>query len=139
MNSLKVRYDHSHDDDDFGQLHLAVKTQAFSGRGRFWVQWQDVEELAEKLNSYPLSADDPPRAVWGYNDCQGDNVIIALEVKPINTRGTLRTSVEIADYDEPGRRVRTYFHTHYPQVAEFAAELLAVMRRERDEAELRGE
>jgi hypothetical protein len=65
--------------------------------------------------------------------------MIALEVKPADKRGTLLVSVEVADDFEPQNRVRTGFRTHYPQLAQFRAELLSVMRRERDEAELPGE
>ena len=138
MSILKVSYQHSND-DDFGRLRLIVETPDFAGSGGFWVQWQDVEEFAETLKTYPLSADAPPAAKWGFNTCEGDDLIIELEVKPIDRRGTLRVSVEIADDFEPKRRLRTIFNTHYPQMEEFHDALVRVMRREAEEAVLTGE
>ncbi len=138
MSSLKVSYEHSAD-DDFGRLRLAVETPDFAGRGGFWVQWQDVEEFADTLSTYPLSADHPPTAQWGFNNHEGDDLIIRLEVKPIDGRGTLSVSVEIADDFEPRRRVRAAFNTHYPQVEKFREGLVGVMRREVAEAVLSGE
>ena len=102
-------------------------------------QWQDVEEFADTLSTYPLSADHPPTAQWGFNNHEGDDLIIRLEVKPIDRRGTLSVSVEIADDFEPRRRVRAAFNTHYPQVEKFREGLVGVMRREVAEAVLSGE
>lgn len=138
MSSLTVRYEYSAG-DDFGRLLLAVETPGFTGRGGFWVRWQDVVEFAESLNKYPLSADVPPANRWGFNTLEGDDLIIGLKVQPLDRRGTLRVSVEIADEFEPKRRVRAAFETHYAQLDNFHEALVRVMRREAGEAVLTGE
>ena len=54
------RYQHDGDpNDDFGWLAVEVKGEQFSGKGGFWVQWQDVREFGEKLASYPILQDAP--------------------------------------------------------------------------------
>lgn len=138
MSSLTVTYEHSLD-DDFGRLRLALETRDFTGRGGFWVQWQDVEEFAESLSVYPLPSANPPRAQWGFEKLEGDDLIIGLELKPADTRGTLLVSVELADDFEPRRRVRSDFTTHYPQLEAFQQALMKLMRREAQEAVLSGE
>ena len=138
MSSLTVTYQHSLD-DDFGRLRLALATEDFSGRGGFWVQWQDVEEFAASLGAYPLPVASPPIAQWGFEKLEGDDLIIGLEVKPADTRGTLLVSVEVADDFEPRRRLRANFTTHYPQLEAFQQALMKVMRREAEEAVLTGE
>ena len=136
MGILKVSYEYASNGDDFGRLRFVVETEDFAGRGGFWVQWQDVEEFAAALEDYPLSKDAPPMARWGFEDVQGNNLILGLAIRPIDARGTLGVSVEIADELEPKNRVRVELKTHYPQVAAFRERLFKIMRREADEATL---
>lgn len=46
-------------------LDVEVKGKQFSGKGGFWVQWQDVREFGEKLATYPILRDAPVEASWG--------------------------------------------------------------------------
>lgn len=46
--SLTFQYDFSGDpNDDFGWLTIELVGGGFSGKGGFWVQWQDVSEFGE--------------------------------------------------------------------------------------------
>lgn len=54
--TLRYRYDPSYFDntltrDDFGRLSVTAETKLFSGKGGFWVQWQDVAEFGEALSA----------------------------------------------------------------------------------------
>ncbi len=57
--------------DYFGRLEIAVTTEQYSGRGRFWVQWQDVKEFGERLDAYPIDPKVPLQAQWGYEMQEG--------------------------------------------------------------------
>jgi hypothetical protein len=48
--SLTFGYQFSGDpSDNFGWLNVDAVDDHFSGKGGFWVQWQDVKELGEAL------------------------------------------------------------------------------------------
>jgi hypothetical protein len=67
-NSLTLTYTCTGDsNDDFGWLGVAVVGERSSGRGGFWVQWQDVKEFGEKLSAYPIQPEAPIKAEWGYD------------------------------------------------------------------------
>ena len=111
--TLRYRYDSSFLDsgkqaDDFGRLSVEVETNHFSGKGGFWVQWQDVREFGEALSAFPISANNPIAAQWGYDMQEGEDLILRLEVAPANKRGDLAVRFEIADEDEPLSVVRTF-------------------------------
>jgi hypothetical protein len=137
MSKLTVRYRFD-DTDDFGRLDVAVTTDKFSGRGGFWVQWQDVREFGEKLSTYPIKADAPLRAAWGYEMHEGDDLIVSIQVAPANPTGDLRVRVELADEDGRSDRVRTSFVTNYPDLEQFRVALAALMDGKADEAVLTG-
>lgn len=104
--TLRYRYDPSFFDpkrlaDDFGRLSIDVETDRFSGKGGFWVQWQDVKEFGEALSTFPITPDHPIVAQWGYEMQNGDDLILRLEIAPANTRGDLAVRFEIADEHEP--------------------------------------
>jgi hypothetical protein len=145
MNCLKLRYrydasfsDPKLDRDDFGRLELSVETQNQSGTGGFWVQWQDVRELATALSAYPIAKDKPISARWGFDDCEDDNVIIDLLVEPKDALGELIARIELADEHEQWRRVRTAFRTGYPALEMFVRDIGRVMDSEIEEAVLLG-
>lgn len=138
---LTLRYEFSSDaDDDFGWLAVSVQTDAFTGRGGFWVQWQDVREMAPKLDSYPFSSANPFVEEWGQCNGDGSNyeVIVGISILPANKTGDLDVIVRIADHYDTRRQCQAVFQTNYPAVANFASELMAVMDRQRDEAVLLG-
>jgi hypothetical protein len=137
MSKLALRYRFD-DTDDFGWLDVAVTTDKLSGRGGFWVQWQDVREFGEKLSTYPIKPDAPLSAAWGYNMHEGDDLIVRIQISPANSTGDLRVRVELADEDERSERVRTSFVTNYPDLEQFRIAIAAMMNREADEAVLPG-
>lgn len=137
MSKLTLRYRFD-DTDDFGWLDVAVTTDRFSGRGGFWVQWQDVREFGEKLSTYPIKPDAPLSAAWGYEMQEGDDLIVSIQIAPANPTGDLRVLVELADDDERSERVRTSFVTNYPDLEQFGIAIAALMDRKTDEAVLAG-
>lgn len=138
---LAVRYEFSSDpEDDFGWLAMSVETDPFVGRGGFWVQWQNVDEWAAKVDAFPFSAQQPCIEEWGQCDSDGSNyeVIIGVSILPANKTGDLDVLVRIADHHDTRRQCQAVFRTNYPDTARFAADLQAVMRREQSEAILVG-
>lgn len=137
MKQVIFRYEFSAV-DDFGWLDVEVSTPNFSGRGGFWVQWQDVQEFGQSLRTYPLQADAPPRGAWGYEPWEGDSLIIRIEVVPANATGDLKVEVEVADHFEQSNRVRTSLLTNYPQLEAFSDGIASLMKRQTSEALLVG-
>ena len=127
--------------DDFGRLSVSVNTERFSGRGGFWVQWQDVREFGERLTTYPITVSMPVVAQWGYDMQEGEDLILRIEVAPANMTGDLSIYVEIADdtHDQgPRERVRCSFLTNYPQVEGFSSAIAKLMDGDTSEAILAG-
>jgi hypothetical protein len=137
MGQLTLRYEFDAA-DDFGWLDVEVRTDMFSGRAGFWVQWQDVEEFGQSLRAYPIAADAPLRGAWGFEPWEGDSLIIRIEVAPANRRGDLKVEVEVADHIEPTERLRASFRTNYPQLEAFSGSIEKLMKRQTEEAVLTG-
>ena len=140
---LSYEFDPSHFDkklnrDDFGRLSLQLETERFSGRGGFWVQWQDVVEFGERLSAYPIDADSPIVAQWGYEMQEGDDLILRLCIGPKNKVGDLLVSVVIADDHEPWHRLSTTFRSGYAALDSFGRDIVKLMNNEADEAVLHG-
>mgnify|MGYP001596760088 CR=1 FL=1 len=125
--------------DDFGRLSVAAETDRFSGKGGFWVQWQDVKEFGEALETYPIQEDHPVIVQWGFDMQQGDDLILRLEIAPADKRGNLAVSFEIADDYEPRHRVRGSFLTNYPDLTAFRVGIAQLMNREVEKAILSGQ
>jgi hypothetical protein len=138
---LTLRYEFSSDpDDDFGWLAVSVQTDAFAGRGGFWVQWQNVTGMVPTLSAYPFSSASPFVEEWGQCNDDGSNyeVIVGISILPANKTGDLDVIVRIADHIDTRRKCQVVFRTNYPDTANFAIELKAVMNRQRDKAVLLG-
>ena len=140
--TLSYHYDSSFDDptkarDDFGSLRLSVQSGDFSGRTAFWVQWQDVREMAERLSNFPASGAAAFSEQWGYNLQEGDDLIIRLKVERHGSTDFV-ARVELADGDETSDRVRTQFRTTEQAILWFAKDIARVMDRELGEAVLVG-
>jgi hypothetical protein len=141
--NLTYRYDGTPERilDDFGRLSLSVDSEHFSGRGGFWVQWQDVREFGERLKTYPIPVSMPVVAQWGYEMQEAEVLILRIEVAAANKTGDLTVQVEIADdtHDKgPRDRVRCSFRTNYPQIEAFSSAIAKVMDGETPEALLTG-
>ncbi len=117
---------------------MQVQTERYSGSGGFWVQWQDVVELADRSKQYPIPPDAPIRAQWGFGMQEANDLILSVEVAAANETGDLVVRVEMADHLFPEERLRTSFITAYAEVASFADALSGVMAKEQDEAALSG-
>jgi hypothetical protein len=141
--SLRYQFDPSFFDpkqtrDDFGRLSVLIETDRFSANGGFWVQWQDIEEFGEALAAFPLTADAPVVAQWGFNMQEGDDLILRIEIAPANSRGDLVVRYEVADDYEPRERVRASFRTNYPDLDAFRLDIAKLVKNETDEAVLTG-
>jgi len=139
---LTLCYEFSSDpDDDFGWLAVSVQTDAFTGRGGFWVQWQNVKEMVPKLDAYPFSPANPFVEEWGQCDSDGSNyeVIVGISILPANKTGDLDVIVRIADHHDTRRQCQAVFRTNYSNTANFAIELRALIDRQRAEAVLLGQ
>jgi hypothetical protein len=143
-SSLTFAYTFSGDpDDDFGWLDVAVVSERASGRGGFWVQWQDVKEFGAKLAAYPIPPEAPLKVAWGYEPWQGDALVISVEIAPAGKRGDLAVKVWLRDHTEmgegePSECVRTSFITHYPELEAFRLEIANLMDGKADAAKLTG-
>ena len=145
MNKLVISYkfDPSYFDkklppDNFGRLSLIVETEKFKGKAGFWVQWQDVVEFGESLNQYPIKQDAPISVQWGFDNQEGDDLIIRLKILPRGSRGELTASIELADDYEPSQRLTVSFRTTYSAVELFRSDIAKLMKREIEEAVLLG-
>jgi hypothetical protein len=125
--------------DDFGRLSIAVEADRFSGKGGFWVQWQEVREFGEALDAYPIREDHPVIVQWGFNMQEGDDLILRLEITPADKRGNLAVLFEIADDYAPRHRVRGSFLTNYSDLAAFRVGIEQLMNCEVDKAILSGQ
>ena len=142
---LSFRYRFSGDpNDDFGWLDVKVEGEQFSGKGGFWVQWQDVKEFGERLATYPILADAPIEAAWGYEPWEGDSLVVGVEVAPADKRGNLAIQVWLRDYAEngegnPSNCVRTTFNANYPELETFRHAIARLMDGQIEEAVLVGQ
>jgi hypothetical protein len=143
-SSLSFTYQWSGDpNDDFGWLGVTVVSERSSGRGGFWVQWQDVKEFGEKLATYPISPEAPVEAEWGYEPWEGNALVVKVEILPAGRRGDLAVKVWLRDHiemgeGEPSECLRTSFITHYPQLEAFRLQIADLMDRRAQEAKLLG-
>jgi hypothetical protein len=137
MSELVFTYEYAAG-DDFGRLKMVVTTERYSGRGGFWVQWQDVQEFAELLDAYPIDPKVPLQAQWGYEMQEGDDLILSVGVMPANLTGDLLVQVEVADEHNQYQRVRASFVTNYPDLNDFRLSIVRLMDREVDRAVLIG-
>ena len=129
--------------DDFGWLDVAVVGERSSGRGGFWVQWQDVKEFGETLSTYPIMPEAPLKARWGYEPWEGDALVVSIEIAPAGKRGELSVKVWLRDHTEmgegqPSECLRTSFITHYSELDAFRVEIANLMDGKADTARLAG-
>jgi hypothetical protein len=142
---LSLRYRFSGDpNDDFGWLDVKVEGDQFSGKGGFWVQWQDLKEFSAELSTYPILADAPIEASWGYEPLEGDALVVSVEVAPADKRGNLSVRVWLRDYTENGEGtpkncIRTTFTTTYPELESFRHAIEQLMDGRVEEAVLVGQ
>lgn len=132
MDKLTIRV--VPDGDGVWQIHFELHSEAFSGRGWFWGAPESLSELASELTTYPLV--NPPALVLGYDQMQGDDVMLALGISPSGNLGALEAKIEIADRDDPECRLKAKLYTSYASLDRFVPQLLAVVSGTRTDAVL---
>lgn len=140
--TLRYRYDASFFDpkqptDDFGWLSIEVKTDQYSVKGGFWVQWQDVKEFGEAL-ALSITTGHHVKGQWGFDMQEGNDLIMSLEIAPESKQGDFAIRFTLADHVKPGNRASGSFVTSSPQLDSFREEIARVMEREAEEATLAG-
>jgi hypothetical protein len=125
--------------DDFGRLSVCVEGDRFSGRGGFWVQWQDAKAFGEALEAYPIPKEHPVIGQWGFGMPEGDDLILCLEIAPAGKLGSVKVCFEIADDYEPRNRVCGSFLTNYSNLPSFRVGIKKLMNHEVETAILNGQ
>ena len=144
MSSLTLAYKFSGDpNDDFGWLDVAVVSDRASGRGGFWVQWQDVKEFGEKLVAYPIAPEAPIKGEWGYEPWEGDALVVSIEITAADKRDNLSVKVWLREHTEmgegePSEWLCTSFLTQYPELESFRLDIAKLMDGKAEEAKLLG-
>jgi len=141
--TLSFEYEYSRDDDDdFGKLTAEVRTPSFSGRNRMWVQWQDVVDLAAALATFPIEADDPVTAEWGFGGSDPSQAVTTtitkVSIAPQGRTGGLIVRVALTDQHDASDRCSTHFTTDYPSIERFGDEITIMMRDRTGRAVLHG-
>jgi hypothetical protein len=146
MSKLTLRYEYEapylppeKQPDHFGRLFMTAETARFSGKGDFWVQWQDVVELGEELKTYPISEDRPIVRRWGFEQLEGNDTILAIEIMPSDKIGGLAVRFIIANQCEPQDRVSAQFKTTYSEIHRFSNDISLLMKQAIEEVVLTGE
>ena len=135
MSNIKVRYEPD-PDDDVGRIWLTLKTDQFAGHGFFWSDRDGLGDLAKGLAAYPLAG--PVGDAWGYENVEGDNVVLRIRVTPVSRKGDLVADAVVADLYNLHQRVSVSFPTTYAEVDQFRQQLCALVEGQTDEAELSG-
>lgn len=136
-DNLTLAYEFTNDpNDDFGWLAASVEADGFRARNGFWVQWQDVVEFASHLAPYPLPADGPVKAEWGFDENGEYTRVTLISLSQTSATGRVSVSVDLADYDEPRRRCQVVFDTTYASLSTFRQDLEDLMARKKETAVL---
>jgi len=138
--TLSYRYDGTPTaiNDDFGRLEMIVQTETRWGTGGFWVQWQDLHDLAARLSEFPIEPDRPINAQWGYVEDDRSETVLKIEISPANATGALSVRARIADEYDPADHLEAVFEAHYPDLSRFQQQILEMMKGEVSEAILCG-
>lgn len=129
MNSLTLKFDPA-PDDDVGRLYVAVETGDFSGRSFCWATPRMVAEFARSLDIYPIKTEATPSLREGNNECVGDDLIVGVDIRPMDSLGNLLVEVELANQSDQAHRLKTSFRTAYAELADFRQAIINMMRGE---------
>lgn len=128
MNSLTLRYDPSPDpEDETGQLWFDLRADRFSGSGFFWSNLSELPEIITRLKSYPWG--DAATWAWGYDEAQGPDSVLSLQIEQANPRGGLKVSVLIRDLYDPEQRLQSTFQTDHAALEELRIQLIQLHQR----------
>lgn len=95
-----------------------------------------MRELADGLRPYPLAG--VAEASWGYENVEGDNIVLLIRVVPVNSKGDLIAEAIVADLHNLNQRVSATFSTTYAEAEVFRQQLDALVGGRTNEAELTG-
>jgi len=130
QNYLKLSFEHDGDpNDDVGWLLIDVTADGFAGRGGMWVQWQDLLELSEKLEAFPLPKDNPIGEDWGYGGGDDYQSIISLQFSNAGNRGPVKVLVQINVEDDLELAVKCKFNVAYSSLDQFRGKLAEMAKR----------
>ena len=124
------------DGDGVWQVHAHLETETFSGRGWSWGSPESFSDFADQLSAYPIRADEPPRLQLAYGMGDGDDLRLAVEVRPVGSLGTLEVRVEIADPDDPSCRLKAKLMTSYAAIDRLVPQLRSLAAGARKDAVL---
>lgn len=138
MNELRVTYEP--DDQWMGRVKVSVTSGAFSGEGAAWMNVDDLTELANAVQQYPLAEETPP-----FEGGLGEQKIVRVSVKPFDALGrllvvaTLATEVWEGGVDKDlHQNVTTRFLAEYASLERFAISLRGLASGQTDVAVLEG-
>ena len=117
---------------------MSLESASFSGKSGFWVQWQDLVEFADKLPSSPDRLGERIFSQWGFDTLEKDDLILSLSIEEVGRLGELSVCVELADHNVPLNRLRASFRAIYASLDLFKRDLVKLMAREGETAELIG-
>ncbi|MDO9337812.1 MAG: hypothetical protein Q7T61_15565 [Caulobacter sp.] len=126
------------DGDGLWRLHADLRTDAFSGKGWSWAIPDDLLAFAEQLSAYPILAESPATLRLVYDQGEGDDLRLKVQVRPFGSLGRLVVRVEIADPDDPSCRLKAKFGADYASIARWIPALRSLAAGRREEATLSG-
>ena len=130
--------------DGLGRLRASVVTGGFCGYAETWAQVDHLRDFSGKLMKFPLPPNHPTEFRLGYNELEGEDLVLRICVDASDPRGHLNVIVEIASdlgrhgSWEPRKRTQTNLVTHYPDVERFALQLGRLGETDATEAVLNG-
>lgn len=141
-DSLVLRFDP--DSDGTGKLLADVRFRGFAGSGSAWFGISELKEFADAIMAFPIPDAVRPSIAGGFwsKEVRGhlEQEHLALTVYPIGRRGQLGVQVRLAtelwegDREESQSSVKVELLTSYQQLAEFAQQLLLLVRGQGREA-----
>jgi hypothetical protein len=139
-NSLRLTYSFSNDpEDDFGCLGVKVITECFTAENGWWVQWQDVEDFAEQLGRLTTNQSSPVEFSAGYKAPDRDWAdVFHIALTPLGRDSSVDVFVRLMDQNRSSHRCETGFRTTLRAIEFFQRDVAALMRKERNDAELIG-
>jgi hypothetical protein len=116
MDGLKLRFER----DDDGEVRLSATLVAgrFNGASAYWCPPSEFSDLVDDLADYPILLAQPVTGEWAGG--------ITLEIKPLNSTGTLEVAATIRDFWDARVQCNAVFRCHYADLAAFRAALLEV-------------
>jgi hypothetical protein len=122
------------DGDGVWRIHLKAGNERFTGEGWTWGDPASLLDLAAQLTAYPLQS--PAALRLGYNDLQGDDLMLSLVLQPVGNLGAIEARVEIADADDPSCRLKGKLRTTYAALDRFVPQLRGLAAGSRQSASL---